>query len=97
MTQIVLFDAKIKTRRGVIPYYEQTYTEGKTDGDLVWFHESYGRMRLYKLEYVDDDTFIAVDMRRCTWAGSDDYTRWSKNPSAAIKEGVDIPAPICFV
>ena len=95
---IVLFDAKLRTRSGkVLPFYEQAYVEDKKDGDLVWFHECYGWFHLYKLEFVEDDTFIAVDMRRSIRNIYEDFERFLRNPHAAIVEGHDSPQSIRFV
>ena len=60
----VLFDSILRTKRGTyIPFWETSYMEEATDNELVWFHEGYGMMKLYRLLQVDDKNFINIAER----------------------------------
>lgn len=58
--QYIWFDCYIRTRNGRKPYYDYVQVErGLKDKELIWIHEGYGLMVLYRLWKVDDENFIA--------------------------------------
>lgn len=82
--QTVYFDAKLRTRKGFIPYWDEVRVDSAYDGQLVWFHERYGRMYLYRLHQVDDRNFIAEDTgARCS-TDREEWEAWHANPALAL-------------
>ena len=51
----VLFDSYLKCRNGKIkPYYDDVFhVDDLYDQKLVWFHEGYGLMKLYRVHRVE--------------------------------------------
>lgn len=84
----VWFDDFLKCRSGkVVPYYDRASVSDDEifDKKLIWFHEGYGRMVLYRVHQVDDtDDYIAESMRKSTYTGSDNWKLWSDNPELAL-------------
>ena len=87
MSHIILFDATLYLRksRKSIPYYDQTYVDQPlVDGSLHWFHESYGRMELYKIHAVDDDHSIAEPMHRVIYTNDSECSHYMMHPELAL-------------
>lgn len=83
----VWFDAWIRTKKGkCVPFYDFTTMEREIkDQELVWFHEGYGYMRLYRLHKVDDENYIAELINNCgCYTCSEEWDSWLKNPQLAI-------------
>lgn len=81
----VWFDAKLKTRSGVKPWYEWTMIEEQLkDRELRWFHECYGYMYLYRLWKVDDENFIAEFMHCTCHKESLLWPLYREKPEAAL-------------
>ena len=83
----VYFDDVLKTRSGKIkPFWSVSYIEeGASDNQLVWFHERYGLMRLYRLLKVDDKNYIAEYAGRCICTNDSRWSDWLANPELALK------------
>lgn len=83
----VYFDSILKTRNGKkIPYWESSYLNDNevADNQLTWFHEGYGLMKLYKLLKVDDNNYIAENMKRSIRTGSPNWPEYSEHPALAL-------------
>ena len=80
----VYFDDTLRTRKGVTPYYDTTEVSNATDGELVWFHERYGYMKLYRLHEVDSTNFIAEDLHIVCRTCDERWYEWSENPLLAL-------------
>lgn len=88
MTKEVLFDSMLRCRSGkLVPYWDTVYTD--TVKPLMWFHEGYGTMRLYRLHDVDGKTFIAEYTGVQSWTEDPLYAVYSKFPQLAmdVKQG----------
>ena len=84
----VWFDSKLKTRSGKrVPYWESSSVDEKVeDQDLVWFHEGYGMMGLYRLHVVDDDNAIAEDLKKWCSTESSRWEEFEDHPEKALLE-----------
>lgn len=84
--QYIWFDDWIKTRSGKRkPYYDFVKLERIVkDQELIWFHEGYGRMQLYRVHKVDDENFIAEDLHKGCYTSSDRWDELSENPELAL-------------
>ena len=82
---IVLFDSYIRTKKGLLPFYEESFVDEAHDQELIWFHESYGCMKLYRLHQADDTTFIAEDLKRMCSTSHPNWGRYSEHPELAIQ------------
>lgn len=64
----IYFDATLRTCRGKhVPFWDTLHIEKEHpahDKDLVWFHEGYGKMALYRLHKVDEENYIAEKMNK---------------------------------
>ena len=86
--QYIWFDSYIKTRSGKrIPYADFSVLERRVnDQELIWFHESYGLMMLYRVHKVDDENFVAEYMRVSCYTSSDNWERYLDDPELALSE-----------
>ena len=84
--QYIWFDDWIKCRSGKRkPFWQSTTLERIVeDQELIWFHECYGMMNLYRMHKVDDENFIAEDLKVCCSTSSRLWDSWSENPELAI-------------
>ena len=81
----VYFDDTLRTYKGKrVPYYDCTQVSNATDGELAWFHEGYGCMKLYRLHQVDADNFVAEDLHILCYTSSEVWRAWSENPLLAL-------------
>ena len=85
--QYIWFDSYIRTRSGKrIPYYDRVTEERYLkDQELMWFHEGYGRMVLYRIWKVDDENFVAENTGASCYTSSDNWGLYSENPELALK------------
>ena len=82
----VLFDSFLRTKKGtLLPYYEESFVDEAHDQELIWFHESYGCMKLYRLHQADDTTFIAEDLKRMCFTSNPNWGRYLKHPELALQ------------
>lgn len=60
----VYFDSTVRTKSGKrAPFWDSTVIEDDLeDKQEIWFHESYGRCKLYRLHKVDETNYIAEDL-----------------------------------
>lgn len=91
----VYFDSTLKCWNGRIkPYYDCTFhVDDLYDKKLVWFHEGYGLMKLYRVHRVeeaevDEDraNYIAEVVGPVCHTSSDDWTRAVQDPDEYLKE-----------
>ena len=83
---LVLFDSYIRTKKcNNVPFYEQSFVDEAHDQELTWFHESYGRMKLYRLHQADDTTFIAEDLKRTCSTSNPSWDWYSEHPESALQ------------
>lgn len=81
----VLFDSYLKCRSGRrLPYYDVSYVEKAEDQELVWFHEGYGLMKLYRLHEVDRENYIAEPTKVSCYTKSDKWDLYKSNPELAL-------------
>ena len=80
----IYFDDTLRTRKGRVPFYDFTQVSETTDGELVWFHERYGYMKLYRLHQVDADNFIAEDLHTVCRTSDERWSEWGENPLLAL-------------
>lgn len=82
----VWFDAKIKVRSGKrVPFWDRTSVESEVkDKDLMWFHEGYGMMGLYRLHIVDKDNAVAEDLHKWCSTESEKWEDLAENPELAL-------------
>ena len=85
---IVLFDSEIKTKKGWKPFWEQSYVDNAQDQELTWFHESYGRMKLYRLHRVDAKTFIAEDLKKMCSTSNPNWNFYLEHPEYALNSPI---------
>lgn len=82
----IWFDAWIRTRKGRKPWYDFVVVEHELeDQSLHWFHEGYGRMKLYRLHKVDDYNFVAESTKRGCWTSDSNWRSWSEKPELALQ------------
>ena len=62
--------------------------EEATDNELVWFHEGYGMMKLYRLLQVDDKNFIAEDLHKYCRTSNPKWETFSEKPELALNSWV---------
>lgn len=87
MRQYIWFDCYIRTRNGRKPYYDWIVEErGLKDKELIWIHEGYGLMVLYRLWKVDDENFIAENTGHSIHTFSNKWEQYSENPELALAE-----------
>ena len=83
--QYIWFDSYIRTRSGRKPYYdcitEERYLKDK---ELVWVHEGYGLMVLYRLWKVDDENFVAENTGKSIHTFSNKWEMYRNNPELAL-------------
>lgn len=85
--QYIWFDSYIRTRNGRKPYYDWIVEERSLkDKELIWIHEGYGLMVLYRLWKVDDENFIAENTGHSIYTFSKKWEEYSKNPELALAE-----------
>ena len=84
----IYFDSTLRTRSGRrVPYWDITRTDAKIrDGELRWFHEGYGRMKLYRLWKVDEENFIADSTGVWSHTHDPNWELYSKDPELALQE-----------
>lgn len=83
----VWFDSTLKCRSGKrIPYWEDTTIDEAKDKDLVWFHEGYGLMALYRLHIVDEKNAIAEKLNKWCRTSSSRWEELSDNPELALQD-----------
>ena len=88
--QYIWFDSYIKTRSGKrIPYADFSVLERRVnDQELIWFHESYGLMKLYRVHKVDDQNFVAEYTWVSCYTSSDKWERYLDQPELALSESI---------
>ena len=87
MINFVWFDDYIRCRSGkTLPYYDYSIVEREIkDKELVWFHEGYGRMSLYRLWKVDSENFIAEKLRIYCRTNYERWLEYLSNPELALQ------------
>ena len=81
----VYFDDTLRTHKGKrVPFYDITQVSNATDGELKWFHERYGYMKLYRLHQVDETNFIAEDLHISCKTSDEHWREWGENPLLAL-------------
>lgn len=83
----VYFDSYLRCKSGkVIPYYDVTFNvDSIEDQQLVWFHEGYGVMQLYRLHRVDETAdFIAEALKARCRTSDDKWEIYLNNPELAL-------------
>ena len=85
--QYIWFDSYIRTRSGRKPYYDRVVEEERylKDRELMWFHEGYGRMVLYRIWKIDDENFVAENTGVSSYTSSDNWELYLENPELALK------------
>lgn len=87
--QYIWYDDILKCQNGKRkPYYGWTTVEDDncvTDKQLIWLHEGYGRMGLYRVHYVDDENYIAEDMKISCYTSSNNWKIYSEKPELALE------------
>lgn len=89
MTGNVYFDSRLKTKtKGTIPYYDISFNVANCeDKKLMWFHEGYGMMRLYRIHQIDRSSdFIAELAGPICRTSSSEWTSYLENPEYAMKD-----------
>ena len=90
----VLFDSYLKCRSGKIkPYYESSFhVDDLYDKKLVWFHESYGLMKLYRVHRVEgpetdeyDATYIAEAVGPSCFTRDARWNEVAENPELCLE------------
>ena len=88
MSYSIYFDSFLKTRKGkVVPFYDRVMVEKDEpikDKTLMWFHESYGYMKLYRLHKVDDENYIAEDTKTSCRTNNENWKKFLENPILAL-------------
>lgn len=85
--QYIWFDDWIKCRNGKIkPFWDFTVLEQIVkDKELMWFHERYGRMELYRVHKVDNDNFVAEDLKISCYTSNENWELYSEKPELALE------------
>ena len=83
----VYFDEEHLNSRGKRVYFwDFTQVSNAADKQLVWFHEHYGLMKLYRLHAVDAESFIAEDLNVYCRTSSDAWGKLSEDPALALAQ-----------
>lgn len=84
----IYFDKMLKTRKGKkVSFWDCGYLEHEvSDNELVWFHEGYGLMKLYRLIKVDEKNYIAEKTNCSVTTNNEKWKDYSSNPELALKE-----------
>lgn len=81
----IWFDDVIHTRSGkCVPSWNFTTTDSAVDKELKWFHEGYGVNQLYRLHKVDDENFIAENLRKLCFTSNENWEEYLRNPALAL-------------
>ena len=85
----IWFDDKIKTRSGKrVPFWNFTILEQEVkDKELMWFHEAYEMMGLYRVHKVDTENFVAEDLGKWISTSNPDWEKYCDNPELALRAG----------
>ena len=90
----VLFDSYLKCKSGKIkPYYECSFNvDDLHDQKLVWFHEGYGLMRLYRVHRVEgadrdeeDANYIAERVGPSCFTRDERWEEAAENPELYLE------------
>lgn len=54
------------------------------DKELMWFHESYGLMKLYRIHKVDELNFVAEDLHKGVYTSDEDWDKYCENPELVL-------------
>ena len=83
----VWFDALTRNKNGkLVPFRDFTVVNYELkDQELIWMHEGYGRMNLYRVHKIDDENYDAELINGCgTYTWSKNWDSWRKNPQLAL-------------
>ena len=91
----VWFDSYLKCKNGKLkPYYDCSFhVDDLYDQKLVWFHEGYGLMRLYRVHRVEgaekdeeDANYIAEKVGPSCFTGDDRWKEVACDPEKCLEE-----------